>query len=199
MTQVHLWPTVVTFFASSLGALLTVVLALGRFRQERLWDAKFSAYNEVIASLQRVAAVNAQRSAEGSPLPMRLSFEDMKHGDFEALGTLQRHEQASFLLLDSHFQRLLEQFNHDYDSLQMSWSDEHDHSPYLDERSWPNHCGEIAKLAETALSEMRSPAEDAVYGNGWIRRSVRRLSRIFAKPPLPISPPQPSVSLKERS
>jgi ABC-type arginine transport system permease subunit len=49
------WPTVqVAVFSQIVVALITVRLALGRFRQERWWERKYEAYSEMLTSLHQL-------------------------------------------------------------------------------------------------------------------------------------------------
>ena len=90
------WPTLAAAFVSQvLVALITVQLALGRFRQEKWWERKYEAYSEILISLHRLrksyfadledyhdgTEPSEERKAE-SRADYKLSSDDlMRHGD----------------------------------------------------------------------------------------------------------------------
>lgn len=97
-------------FLSSLGAFYGTSLAFKKFRRERLWEARYHAYRQVLEDVHQVGAVAELRRAtltqEHAPRPTNPK-------DDEARDRLEREAAVGGMLLDDAFVQRLIKFNTD--------------------------------------------------------------------------------------
>lgn len=161
----EIWKTLLTVAASAVGAVLGVGLAFGRFRRERLWDARFKAYSDILAAVERVAAIGEYERASSCSEPTVMSNTDYLKGDTDARREIERHSQVSTLLLGRAFLQRLRILRRDLYHHDFQWNDElmGESDQVREEASLPQ--GAQAKaLAESALEDLLPLAELHVGG-----------------------------------
>lgn len=124
MTQSQIWTAVLTVIGSSIGAFISVRLAFARFRQERLWDARFLAYRDCIAAVEHLAAVNEAVRAWIGCEPLRMPDDEWQKGDLHARREVDRHANTSTLILCAGFRSRLLRFNEELHSAHHRWNGE---------------------------------------------------------------------------
>lgn len=98
---------------SVLGAWAGVAFAFGKFRRERMWEARFAAYSEILSAIERIVAVNQHTVGLRHNEPARMPQDDYARGDKVARRVVQRHVDVSGLLLSEAFMTDLSNFNAD--------------------------------------------------------------------------------------
>jgi hypothetical protein len=175
-----LWKFLLPAIGSAAGAVLGVVLAFGRFRREKLWEARFKAYSEVLAAVERIGAVGEYERAMRCNEPTRMDNRDYLEGDGAARRDVDRHTKVSTLLFSASFGRRLEEFNLSLYHLDFDWNEallgESDDEKHYARLRWG---AETARLASDALSDLRVYAEADVGGSTlkWSSR-IRALLKV---------------------
>ncbi|MDR6992457.1 hypothetical protein [Luteimonas sp. 3794] len=179
MTQAQIWTAVLSVLGSSIGAFVAVKLAYGKFRSERLWDARYHQFTEILNVVHQIEAAADFRLAMLSHEPTRV---DGSGSDSASRAELERFTAIAGLLHDNEFCARINEL--DYRLWQRDRALVDDLRGEVDELMRETaqrfHANEVRNLAIAARHDLQDIARASI-GTSRVPRWLVRLWNVVAR------------------
>lgn len=140
----------------ALAALAGSLLATRKFRQERLWQEKYAAYQRVLGSIEAIRYWGDEAAADVHMLPTVGWFDGKDAQEFYAQAKREVTKQASIgtVLLSEEFVAELAVFQTELFGLAHAASEEHHEDDRDQHFAFGDHASEVRSLADRALPKL---------------------------------------------
>lgn len=137
-------------------ALVAVMIALRKFKKERIWQDKYSSYRKVLESIEAIHYWGDECNSDAHMLPTINHFDGKNSSEFyaEAQREVLKQSNIGTLLLSSKFIEKLDEFLKELSKEKFSASEEHyddDNERYL---AFGSHGAKVRDIASKYLPQL---------------------------------------------
>lgn len=138
------------------AAYAAIWLALKKFKKERLWQEKYAAYQEVLASIEALSFWAEQAVAEGSMLPtlQGAAVTSLQDDYSNAKRRLVKHATIGRLLLSPKMIEFLERVNEELFQEAYRANEDHAETPFEQDMIFHNHAKEVQSIVARVLPKI---------------------------------------------